>query len=96
VGKAKQGASIIRLDAIAYLWKESGTTCIHLPQAHLVVKFIQQVLEAAHPQVDLITDSNVPRLENISYFGNIVLETGRTDETPWCINSYWPRWFCIA
>ena len=76
----QQGATIIRLDAIAYLWKESGTTCIHLPQTHTVVKVIRQVLEAAQPQVVLITETNVPHLENISYFGTVDPETGRTDE----------------
>ena len=76
----QQGASIIRLDAIAYLWKESGTTCIHLPQTHTVVKVIRQVLEAAQPQMVLITETNVPHLENISYFGNVDPKTGETDE----------------
>jgi len=31
---AQRGAQFIRLDAIAYLWKEIGTSCIHLPQTH--------------------------------------------------------------
>ncbi|MBG0771096.1 MAG: hypothetical protein H0S82_05270, partial [Anaerolineaceae bacterium] len=76
----QQGATIIRLDAIAYLWKESGTTCIHLPQTHTVVKVIRQVLEAAQPEVVLITETNVPHLENISYFGELDPLTGETDE----------------
>jgi len=76
----RQGATIIRLDAIAYLWKESGTTCIHLPQTHTVVKVIRQVLEAAQPQVVMITETNVPHLENISYFGAVDPVTGETDE----------------
>lgn len=76
----EQGAVIIRLDAIAYLWKESGTTCIHLPQTHTVVKIIRQVLEAANPQVVLITETNVPHEENISYFGELDPATGQTDE----------------
>ncbi|MBG0787720.1 MAG: sugar phosphorylase, partial [Anaerolineaceae bacterium] len=76
----RMGASIIRLDAIAYLWKESGTTCIHLPQTHVVVKIIRQVLEAALHQVVMITETNVPHLENISYFGEVDPVTGETDE----------------
>ena len=76
----EQGAAIIRLDAIAYLWKESGTTCIHLPQTHTVVKVIRQVLEAANPQAVLITETNVPHEENISYFGELDPVTGQTDE----------------
>lgn len=63
------GARVIRLDAIAYLWKEIGTACIHLPQAHAVVKLIRNVLEIVAPDVILITETNVPHEENISYFG---------------------------
>lgn len=65
-----QGARIIRLDAIAYLWKEVGTTCIHLPQTHEVVKLMRDVLNAVAPHVLLITETNVPHAENVSYFGD--------------------------
>jgi sucrose phosphorylase len=75
-----QGAELIRLDAIAYLWKEIGTTCIHLPQTHHAVKLYRAALDAVAPQVLLITETNVPHEENISYFGDPLPETGRTDE----------------
>ncbi len=65
----QQGAQIIRLDAIAYLWKEIGTSCIHLPQTHRVIKLMRAVLDLAAPDVILITETNVPHEENISYFG---------------------------
>lgn len=65
----QQGARIIRLDAIAYLWKEIGTSCIHLPQTHQVIKLMRAVLDLAAPDVILITETNVPHQENISYFG---------------------------
>ncbi|MFN2190482.1 MAG: sugar phosphorylase, partial [Candidatus Promineifilaceae bacterium] len=65
-----RGAEFIRLDAIAYLWKEPGTSCIHMPQTHRVIQLIRAVLDAAAPQVSLITETNVPHLENISYFGD--------------------------
>lgn len=65
----KQGASLIRLDAIAYLWKEIGTSCIHLPQTHQVIKLIRAVLDLVAPGVILITETNVPHEENVSYFG---------------------------
>jgi len=74
------GAEIIRLDAIAYLWKEPGTPCIHLPQTHAVVKLFRAVLDAVAPGVLLITETNVPHEENISYYGEVLPETGRTDE----------------
>jgi len=63
------GARMIRLDAIAYLWKEAGTDCIHLWQTHEVVKLMRDVLEAVAPGVVLLTETNVPHKENVSYFG---------------------------
>jgi glycosidase len=76
----EHGAEIIRLDAIAYLWKETGTSCIHLPQTHAVVKLFRAILDAVAPQVLLITETNVPHHENISYFGEPIPGTARTDE----------------
>lgn len=75
-----QGAQIIRLDAIAFLWKIPGTTCIHLPQTHAIVKLFRAVLDAVAPSVLLITETNVPYQENISYFGNYLPELQRSDE----------------
>jgi len=66
----KNGAKVIRLDAIAYLWKEMGTNCIHLSQVHDVVKLFRMVLDLIAPEVMLITETNVPHQENISYFGD--------------------------
>lgn len=70
----EKGAEIIRLDAIAYLWKAAGTSSIHLPQTHHVVKLFRAVLDAAAPGVILITETNVPHDENISYFGEPLVE----------------------
>jgi len=67
---AERGADFIRLDAVAYLWKEIGTTCIHLPQTHHVIRFLRAVLNEAAPLVHLITETNVPHADNISYFGD--------------------------
>ena len=67
---AERGASILRLDAIAYLWKEIGTSCIHLPQTHDMVKLFRAVLDLVAPDVILLTETNVPHDENISYFGD--------------------------
>ncbi len=63
------GARIIRLDAIAFLWKKPGTSCVHLPETHEVVKLFRAFLEVVAPGVLLITETNVPHAENISYFG---------------------------
>jgi glycosidase len=75
-----QGAQIIRLDAIAYLWKTQGTSCIHLPETHLVIKLLRDILDMLAPQVLLLTETNVPHKENVSYFGAFVPEKQRTDE----------------
>jgi glycosidase len=65
-----RGASIIRLDAIAYLWKEIGTTCLHLPQTHMVVKLFRDIFDIVAPHAKILTETNVPHRENISYFGD--------------------------
>ncbi|HKJ37136.1 MAG TPA: alpha-amylase family glycosyl hydrolase, partial [Anaerolineales bacterium] len=57
---AQRGAQFIRRDAIAYLWKEIGTTCIHLPQTHAVIQLLRVVLDQVAPHVYLITETNVP------------------------------------
>jgi sucrose phosphorylase len=67
---AGRGADFIRLDAIAYLWKQIGTACIHLPQTHRIVQLMRSVLDDVAPHVQLITETNVPHTDNISYFGD--------------------------
>lgn len=66
----RQGARYIRLDAIGFLWKEPGTSCIHLRKTHLLVQLMRAVVDITSPGVILITETNVPHKENISYFGN--------------------------
>jgi sucrose phosphorylase len=66
---ARMGARYIRLDAIAYLWKRSGTTCMSLPETHMVVRILRGLIEVAELPLVLITETNVPHEENISYFG---------------------------
>ena len=65
-----KGVEIIRLDAIAYLWKELGTACIHLKKTHEIVKLMRAILNYVAPYAIIITETNVPPKENISYFGN--------------------------
>ena len=65
-----RGAELIRLDAIAFLWKEIGTACLHRPQTHRVIQLIRAVLDHAAPHVLLITETNVPHQDNLSYFGD--------------------------
>jgi sucrose phosphorylase len=65
-----RGARLLRLDAIAFLWKESGTTCLHLPQTHAVIQLLRSALNQVAPDVILVTETNVPHADNVSYFGD--------------------------
>lgn len=66
----EQGAEFIRLDAIAFLWKKIGTSSIHLDETHWIIQLMRDVLDIIAPDVVIITETNVPHEENISYFGN--------------------------
>jgi len=66
----EQGAKALRLDAIGYLWKQLGTCCIHLKQTHQVIQLFRIVLDLVAPETLIITETNVPHQENISYFGS--------------------------
>ncbi|MCP8617876.1 sugar phosphorylase [Salirhabdus salicampi] len=67
---ATNGARFLRLDAIGFMWKKQGTTCMHLEETHALIKLIREVLEISAPGTILITETNVPHKDNISYFGN--------------------------
>ena len=75
---ALRGARIIRLDAVAFLWKRLGTNCLHLSETHQIVKLMRDTLEAFAPQTLVLTETNVPHAENVSYFGGN--EQGEGDE----------------
>ncbi|MGH1578847.1 sugar phosphorylase [Planktotalea sp.] len=63
------GVQIIRLDAVAFLWKEIGSASIHLPQTHAVIKLMRLLCDFASEKIILLTETNVPKAENLSYFG---------------------------
>lgn len=65
-----RGASVIRLDAIAFIWKEIGDRSLHQPEAHRIVQLFRRVFDRAAPHVALLTETNVPHRENVSYFGD--------------------------
>lgn len=71
----KNGATAIRLDAIAYAWKTMGTTCFDLPKTHTLVQIMRAVFNQAAPHVWMITETVLPHKKNISYFGNGQNET---------------------
>ena len=66
----RNGADMLRLDAVTYIWAEPGTECVHLPEAHEIIKLLRDVIDTVAPGVALITETNVPHQDNISYFGN--------------------------
>ena len=73
------GVRIFRLDAIAYLWKENGNTCINHTNTHNIIKFIRLVFNLLKTECIIITETNLPEKENLSYFGN-------SDEANWIYN----------
>ncbi len=66
----QRGIQIIRLDAVAFLWKETGHTCLHHEKTHAVVKIFREIVRNYAPWVVIITETNVPHKENLSYFGD--------------------------
>lgn len=66
----EKGATLIRLDAIAFIYKDITTSCVHLRQTHELIQLIREVLHIVVPEVIIITETNVPHAENISYFGS--------------------------
>ncbi len=66
----EKGASFFRVDAVPFLWKELGTNCSHLPKTHVFVKLLRAIIEKVDANMLLITESNVPHSENITYWGD--------------------------
>ena len=64
------GVKIFRLDAVAFLWKKPGTSSINLPQTHEIIRLFRTIFESISPETLLITETNIPNRENLSYFGN--------------------------
>ncbi|EAK9325622.1 alpha-amylase [Listeria monocytogenes] len=67
---ASKQTTSIRLDAIGFLWKTSGTTCMHLPETHEIITLWRLLIDELYPNLQIITETNVPHEENISYFGD--------------------------
>ena len=65
-----QGVSVFRLDAVAYIWKTPGTGCVNQPQTHEIIRLLRTLIEHRAPDAVLITETNLPNRENLSYFGN--------------------------
>ena len=66
----ERGVRLFRLDAVAFLWKEIGTGCLNLPQTHELIRLMRTLIEHHSPRTVIITETNIPNRENLSYFGN--------------------------
>lgn len=64
------GVRVFRLDAVAFLWKEVGSSCLNLPQTHEIVRLLRSLIERADHNAIIITETNIPKRENLTYFGN--------------------------
>ncbi|WP_312946927.1 sugar phosphorylase [Superficieibacter sp.] len=65
-----QGADYVRLDAVGFMWKTPGTSCIHLPETHQLIKLFRAIADDVAPGTAIITETNVPHRDNIAYLGN--------------------------
>ncbi len=75
----KRGFTVFRLDAVGFIWKKNGTSCINLPETHEIIKLIRLALNNLKKETIIVTETNLPREENLSYFGN-------NDEANWIYN----------
>ncbi len=74
------GVTIFRLDAIAYLWKKSGSKCVNLKETHEIIKLLRIVCNSLKTKPIIVTETNLPEKENLSYFGR------KNNETNWIYN----------
>ena len=74
------GVTIFRLDAIAYLWKKSSSKCVNLKETHEIIKLLRIICNSLKTQTIIITETNLPEKENLSYFGK------NNDEAQWIYN----------
>ncbi|MEO1574234.1 MAG: sugar phosphorylase, partial [Pseudomonadota bacterium] len=66
----EHGVRVLRLDAVAFLWKEPGTSCLHDQKTHEIIKLLRTLIDFFDPSVMIITETNVPNRDNLTYFGN--------------------------
>lgn len=66
----QSGVRIFRIDAIAFLWKTIGTSSINLDETHEVVRLLRTLMDHHQESLIILTETNVPNHENLTYFGN--------------------------
>ncbi|WP_298635339.1 sugar phosphorylase [uncultured Umboniibacter sp.] len=65
-----KGVRVFRLDAVAFLWKQVGSSSINLTETHELVRLLRTLIEHAADGAMIITETNIPNEENLAYFGN--------------------------
>ncbi len=63
----ENGISWLRLDAVGFIWKRSGGRCINDKKAHKIIKIIRIMLNNLLKDGVLVTETNVPEKDNLSY-----------------------------
>lgn len=66
---ANNGADVVRLDAVAFLWKRIGSTCQNEREAHLLLQLMKDCCQVVAPGVLFIAEAIVAPVEVIKYFG---------------------------
>ena len=80
INLVNHGITVFRLDAIAYLWKKSGSKCVNLKETHEIIRLLRIVCNSLKSKPIIITETNLPENENLSYFGI------RNNESHWIYN----------
>ncbi|MBV69389.1 MAG: alpha-amylase [Pelagibacterales bacterium] len=65
-----KGPIVFRMDAVAFLWKRIGSSCVNLDQTHAIIRLIRAFLSKLNSNSLIVTETNLPFHENLSYFGN--------------------------
>ena len=65
-----KGIKIFRFDAVAFIWKRKETNCVNLDQTHAIVRLFRTLLGFINNESKIVTETNLPFSENLSYFGN--------------------------
>ncbi len=66
---ANLGVDILRVDAPAFIWKQMGTSCQNLPEAHVILQLIKTSLEIATPGMAILGEAIVAPHQIMNYFG---------------------------
>lgn len=66
---ANLGVDVVRIDAPAFIWKQIGTTCQNLPEAHQLLQLIKMCVEVATPGMAILGEAIVAPAQIMEYFG---------------------------